>query len=106
MKYIHRSKPMQEHLDLKDFLLSPKMGNKATTWFYVDGWRICDISIGRKYVFVKPIFGNYFKKKHSIRSAKQVLKNMYWKAASVDAHYTALSQGKKRKARNWERQYA
>ena len=65
---------MKEHLDLKDFLLNPKMGNKATTWFYVDGLRLCDISIGRKYVFVKPLYGNYVKKKHTIRKAKEILR--------------------------------
>ena len=83
---------MKEHLDLKDFLLNPKMGNKATTWFYVDGLRLCDISIGRKYVFVKPLYGNYVKK-------------MYWRAASTDAYYKALELGRKRKSKNWEKDY-
>lgn len=96
---------MEQHLDLKDFLLNPKMGNKATTWFYVHGWRICDISIGRKYVFVKPLGGNYAKKKHSIRKAKEILKNLYWQSAATDAYYKALKSGKKRKPKNWEKDY-
>lgn len=96
---------MKEHLYLKDFLLNPKMGNKATTWFYVDGLRLCDISIGRKYVFVKPLYGNYVKKKHTIRKAKEILKNMYWRAASTDAYYKALELGRKRKSKNWEKDY-
>ena len=75
------------------------MGNKATTWFYVDGLRLCDISIGRKYVFVKPLYGNYVKKKHTIRKAKEILKNMYWRAASTDAYYKALELGRKRKSK-------
>ena len=31
---------------------------------------------------------------------------MYWKAASCDAYYRALADGKKRKPRNWEKLYA
>jgi|TARA_Y100000052_G_C2952087_1_gene87934 hypothetical protein len=96
---------VEQHLELKDFLLNPKMGDKATTWFYVDGLRLCDISIGRKYVFVKPLHGNYVKKKHTIRKAKEILKNMYWQAASTDAYYKALESGRKRKPKNWEKSY-
>ena len=97
---------MQEHLDLKDFLLSPKMSDRVTTWYYYEGWRLCEISVGRKFIYVKPLHGGYSKKKLRIQRGRETLKNMYWKAARCDAYYRALANGKKRKPRNWERLYA
>ena len=97
---------MQEHLDLKDFLLSPKMSDKATTWYYYEGWRLCDISVGSKFIHVKPVHGGYPKKKLRVKQGREILKTMYWKAASADAYYRAMADGKKRKPRNWEKLYA
>jgi hypothetical protein len=31
---------------------------------------------------------------------------MYWKSASIDAHYKAVAEGKKKKPNNWESNYA
>jgi hypothetical protein len=97
---------MEKHLDLKDFLLSPKMSDRATTWYYLEGWRICEISIGSKFIHIKPLFGGYSKKKIGIRKGKALLKNMYWKAAKCDAYFKAIAEGKKRKPKNWEKLYA
>ena len=30
---------------------------------------------------------------------------MYWRAASTDAYYKALELGRKRKSKNWEKDY-
>lgn len=97
---------IQEHLELKEFLLTPKMGNKATTWYYYEGWRLCTINIGSKFIHIKPLYGVYNKKKIGIRKGREILKNMYWKAASIDAHYNAIAEGRKRKPKNWEKLYA
>ena len=35
-----------EVLSLKDKLLNPKRGDKYETWLYLDGWRMCEITVG------------------------------------------------------------
>ena len=49
---------VEDILELKTMLLNPKRSDSFTTWVYVDGWRLCDITIGSKKATVKPIAGD------------------------------------------------
>ena len=97
---------MQEHLDSKDFLLGAKKGDEQVLLYYIDGWRYCTVSMGSKYMTVKPLYGKpSTAQKLSARQGKQELYKLYWKAAEVDAHYKALEAGRKRKPKGWEKSY-
>ena len=97
---------MQEHLDLKDFLLSPKMSDKVTTWYYYEGWRLCESQWAGSTFMLSLFMVNLCKKEAASETGQEILKTMYWKAASSDAYYKALADGKKRKSKNWEKLYA
>ena len=98
---------MQDHLNYKDFLLGAKKGDEEVIPYYLEGWRHCTVSVGSKYMTIKPLFGRPNQtQKIPVSKGKGLLKNMYWKSASIDAHYKAVAEGKKKKPSNWESNYA
>tara|TARA_Y100000401_G_C8288529_1_gene207374 strand:+ start:267 stop:545 length:279 start_codon:yes stop_codon:yes gene_type:complete len=91
---------VEDILELKTMLLNPKRSDSFTTWVYVDGWRLCDITIGSKKATVKPIAGGP-KKTFTIRQIRDELKSIYWYAAKQHA-----SRGVKKRPKNWQDLYA
>jgi|TARA_R100000329_G_scaffold66895_1_gene58790 hypothetical protein len=92
-------------LSLKDQLLNPKRSDKFQMPFYLEGWRICDVSIGSKKCRVVPITkrgGKTF----TLFKLKEQLQKHYWTAAKTDATIKAWSNGKRKRPRNWEKDYA
>jgi len=87
-------------------LLSAKSGDTFKLPFYIDGWRECDIKVGRKWGFVKPMFGNYTTKRYTAGNIKRELKSLYWYAAKCDAGREALENGRYKRKRGWEQHYA
>tara|TARA_R110002020_G_scaffold167017_3_gene355235 strand:- start:27560 stop:27844 length:285 start_codon:yes stop_codon:yes gene_type:complete len=74
----------EDILELKDKLLNPKRGDKYTTWYYLDGWRLCDIVVGNKKCTVKPTVRG--KGLTLSRTAlKRELESVYWYAAKNKA---------------------
>ena len=96
------------HFDLilknKKYLLSPKSGDTWTMPFYLKGWRLCEISMGYKKAKVKPLAGGQTNN-YTVRTIKKELHEMYWYAAKHDATIKAWEQGKKKRPRNWEKEY-
>ena len=89
------------HFDLilknKKYLLSPKSGDNWTMPFYLKGWRFCEAK-------VKPLAGGQTNN-YTVRTIKKELQEMYWYAAKHDATIKAWEQGKKKRPRNWEKEY-
>lgn len=94
-----------DHLYIKDKLLNPQKGDVFTTDFYLDGWRLCDINFGSKWVSVSPVHGKKIIKKFTTTQAKEIFKKMYWNAASTDALYKSFKEGNKKRAKGWELNY-
>tara|TARA_R110000824_G_scaffold167194_4_gene344045 strand:- start:1412 stop:1711 length:300 start_codon:yes stop_codon:yes gene_type:complete len=92
-------------LTFKKQLLTPKRSDKFTIPFYLEGWRICDITIGNKKCIVKPIHGRGIKK-FTLNKLKEQLEIHYWFAASIDSTRKAWSKGKKKRPKEWEKDYA
>ena len=91
---------------LKLKLLNPKRGDKFRLPFYVDGWRMCDITVGAKWGFVRPVHGKTTNKRYTVSNLKKELKNLYWYAAKCSASREALEVGKPKRKRGWEKRYA
>ena len=92
-------------LSLKDQLLNPKRSDKFQMPFYLEGWRICDVSIGSKKCRVVPITkrgGKTF----TLFKLKEELSKHYWSAAKTDATLKAWADGKKKRPKNWAINYA
>jgi|TARA_R110000824_G_scaffold117409_1_gene269373 hypothetical protein len=95
-----------EILEHKRELLASKSGDSWVMPFYLDGWRHCEISIGRKKGRVKPIsIGSGGAKNYSARKLKEELKKTYWAAARSDASFEAWARGRKKRSNNWEDKY-
>ena len=76
---------VEEILELKDKLLNPKRSQQYNLWFYLEGWRLCEVTVGNKKGTVKPVAGGAKKTYNS----KEV-----------------LSKGLKKRKLQWERNYA
>tara|TARA_R100000935_G_scaffold19671_2_gene37709 strand:- start:503 stop:796 length:294 start_codon:yes stop_codon:yes gene_type:complete len=92
-------------LNLKDKLLQPKRSDKYNMWFFLDGWRLCEISIGNKKGTVRPLAGGS-KKIYNLKLLKEELKETYWYAARCDASKVAHESGRKKRKLQWERIYS
>jgi len=92
-------------LSLKDQLLNPKRSDKFTMPFYLEGWRICNITVGSKKCKVTPITKRGGKTFTPFK-LKEELSKHYWSAAKTDATLKAWSNGKKKRPKNWEKDYA
>ena len=92
-------------LSLKDQLLNPKRSDKFTMPFYLEGWRICNIIVGSKKCKVTPITKRGGKTFTPFK-LKEELSKHYWSAAKTDATLKAWSNGKKKRPKNWEEDYA
>lgn len=75
---------IDEILQLKDKLLNPKRGDKYNLWFYLEGWRLCEVSVGNKKCTVKPVTKGKAVK-YSRASLKRELESTYWYAAKCKA---------------------
>ena len=94
-------------LDNKDQLINPK----ASDTFCLDinlnhGQRFYDISIGRKWVYFRPLFSVGTIKKSRVK-AQELLSVKYWRAAESDAHYKYCTGDSNRKTlpKNWISEY-
>ena len=70
----------EDILALKNKLLDPKRGDKYVTWFYLEGWRLCEIHIGNKQGTVKPVVKGKARI-YSRPALKRELESTYWYAA-------------------------
>jgi len=91
---------VNDTLELKDYLLNPKRSQQYNLWFYLDGWRWCEVKVGSKRGSVTPVAGGH-RKVYSIRALKEELKDTYWYAARCHA-----GRNKKKRSVNWQRHYA
>ena len=94
-------------LENKSQLTAPKMGDKFMLDINLNnGQRFYNVSVGRKWVYFRTVFGNGVIKK-SITEGRRVLNNRYWRAARTDAFYNFCTGEKRRKSipRNWQRSY-
>ena len=87
-------------LSLKDKLLNPKRGDKYTLWFYLDGWRLCEVAVGNKQGTIKPVTKGKAVK-YSRAALKKELESIYWYAAKCKS--TPLT-GKRPK--KWQETFA
>jgi len=92
---------MQMHLLQKQQLTNPKRGDTFETLFYLDGWRMCSISYGSKWVDVKAL-ASKAKKRLTTRNARDIFSSMYWKAAHTEEFY---SNNCKKPRKGWEEKY-
>ena len=96
-----------EVLSLKDKLLNPKRGDKYETWFYLDGWRMCEITVGNKRATIKSKYGRQKPVTYNRKQFEKELNNLYWYAARCDASRVEYSEsGKYKRKKGWERSYA
>lgn len=99
-----RKKKLQVIDKLDKKLLSLKSGDHFIIEMYLDGMRFCEIKMGYKHARIKPLF-----QKTATRMSASKLKNKladtYWCAAKSEATYKAWEDGKKRKPKNWQRDY-
>lgn len=96
---------VEEILELKDKLLNPKRSQQYNLWFYLEGWRLCEVTVGNKKGTVRPVAGGA-KKTYNIRALREELKQTYWYAARCHASKEVLSKGLKKRKLQWERNYA
>tara|TARA_E500000331_G_scaffold141020_1_gene137756 strand:- start:477 stop:770 length:294 start_codon:yes stop_codon:yes gene_type:complete len=96
---------LEDILNLKKFLLNPKRSDNFDTWYYLEGWRVCNIKIGNKKGVITSLFGGS-KVTLNIKQLKEELNKLYWYAASCDASRVAHEQGRKKKKLRWEQEYA
>lgn len=97
---------VQDILNLKRQLLNPKRSDRFEVWMQITyGWKLFSIVVGNKTAKVRAVHGH---EKHSmsIRQLKEELTKIYWYAARQDASRLAREEGRKKRKRNWERDYA
>jgi len=97
---------VEDILKLKDKLLNPKRSDRFDVWMSLDhGWRLFSIVVGNKTAKVKSL---YSKEKHTMRinELKQKLNETYWYAARCDASRKAKEEGKNKRKKGWEKNYA
>jgi len=92
-------------LKMKGLFLNPKRSDCFVTWIFLDGWRLCEVTVGSKKATLKPLAGGR-KKTLTIRQIKEELKSTYWYAARQDASAKARAEGRKKRKANWESDYA
>ena len=95
---------VEDILNLKKFLMDPKRSDSFDTWYYLDGWRICNIKIGNKKGTITPLLGKN-KIPLNIKQLKEELNKLYWYAARCDASRIAHEEGRKKRKVRWEQKY-
>ena len=96
-----------EVLALKDKLLNPKRGDKYDTWFYLDGWRLCEVTVGNRKVTVKAKHSKQKPTTYNRKEFEKELNKLYWYAARCDASRVEYNKsGKYKRKKGWERDYA
>jgi hypothetical protein len=91
---------VEDILELKDTLLNPKRSDRFVVPLYLDGWRYCEISVGNKRAFVRPLTDDR-RTKMTRKKLEEELCNTYWWAARCEASRETL-----KKPRNWQKKYA
>ena len=95
----------EETLELKRFLLNPKRSDKFTVWLHIgQGFRPYYVEVGNKRATLKAEYGK--KISMSINKLKETLAAQYWSAAKLHATIKAWNDGKKRRSKGWEKNYA
>jgi hypothetical protein len=85
-------------LDNKSQLTAPKTSDKFQLDINLNnGQRFYNVSVGRKWVYFRPVFTIGVIKK-SIKEGKKLLDNKYWRAAKTDAYYKYCTGDFKRKS--------
>lgn len=90
---------VEDILKLKDTLLKPKRSDRFVVPLYREGWRYCEVSIGNKRAFVRPLTDDR-RSKTTRKKIEEELCSTYWWAAECHA-----SRGLKKKPRNWYKKY-
>jgi hypothetical protein len=94
-------------LDHKPQLTKPKTSDKFQLDINLNnGQRFYNVSIGRKWVYFRPVFTVGVIKK-SIKEGKKILNAKYWRAAQTDAFYNNCTGSNRRKSlpKRWMAQY-
>ena len=94
-------------LDNKSQLTAPKTGDKFQLDINLNnGQRFYNVSVGRKWVYFRPLFTIGVIKK-SIKEGKKILNAKYWRAAQTDAFYNNCIEPNRRKSlpKRWMAQY-
>jgi hypothetical protein len=93
-------------LDNKSQLTSPKISDKFQLDINLNnGQRFYNVSIGRKWVYFRPVFAVGVIKK-SIKEGKKILNAKYWRAAQTDAWYEyCVTTKRKSLPKNWKKEY-
>ena len=94
-------------LDHKPQLTKPKTSDKFQLDINLNnGQRFYNVSIGRKWVYFRPVFTVGVIKK-SIKEGKRLLYNKYWRAAETDSFYKYCTGDSPRKSlpKKWKGEY-
>ena len=86
-----------EVLALKDKLLNPKRGDKYDTWFDLDGWRLCEVTVGNRKVTVKAKHSKQKPTTYNRKEFEKELSKLYWYAARCDASRVEYNKSGKKK---------